>query len=450
MEFIDKKEAKIWLKTENTWRKMVGTRIRRCSNSVTTFSCNKVKFRSAIKCNAYIQFISMPNGKISLLKSGEHTHDEINPDELRKEQMPSNIQEKIDFFVASGINGLKQLKAAFAANMIDVSNYTDGQLKIALKLSKDSHFEIYAKDWAFLEWQVWFGLHESPESIDKMIIFSENGTSANSEHLPVFLTTKRLLQNAINQYILVVRTTTLNNFQDRVTTLIDIIDGKDLFHLVGVAVSNVQCECKENIVQIFDLVTKAVLENCDIVFRPKVSFIDAKKFMIEAVIEKLGTSVKLRLFSKDVILQIIKSISNQRELKDLLAEDLMALRDYLPHYLFENIAHLLLKKYEKEETLVNYIKNEFFKQNATWHSADMLEEQFRVNALENCDLSFKSIQKLPVNMFFNEIEDRIETVSKQYSSNEICIQKSVEFSIECWKTAYKWHIDKDFKLYIYK
>ena len=263
------------------------------------------------------------------------------------------------------------------------------------------------------------------------------------------MTTKKLLLNASKQSLLTTDATFKLNNSKKPLIVIGTVDYQRHFHMIGVAI--VDTENELSYICTFEALKSGIKKYAFVDFCPKITLSDSAEFIKSTVKKSFGKDVKLRVCSVHMIRNIKIKVNEKlenKELQEYVIKDVLTLIDCPPQYDFKKISSLFLMKYENEEQTVKYLRHQWINKNAIWHKSGIVKTPSTTNAIEAINNQIKIDQNrniVALGTFIEITERLVKNWSKRYINRNYIIHSLPKFDMDCWRMAYKWHTDIDFK-----
>lgn len=407
-KFIDE------LQSEATWRK--GNNRKQKKGVKREYNCNKVKTRGP-QCATGLYTLSQfePNNpEVNLYRSNlAHNHDDLPnqvfkiPEETKK--IITDLHDKNETFKGI-LFKFRQMELDYMPRDTQVQSViTDYQRKKfgSSKAEISSFVDFYEENKAI------------PADQDKAFVvdFQRSETGATDNWIRIFVSTTRLLENAVDAECIHADGTYKLNSLNYPLIVVGVTDKARRFHLIGLALT--KRETKEDYAFVFGAVKNAMFKQLGRSIVAGASISDSSPAIFngyEMTFDHLTVRIMCWFHVK---YNVRKYKFTSQENRKLANRDLTTMHHLFYEVIFDAAAKLFIEKWKtKEIEFIQKFENSFIKQNKYWFFGARDKTPIHNNALESFNGSIKIHQthweRKPISEFKFRLLEIVSERSKEY------------------------------------
>lgn len=271
-----------------------------------------------------------------------------------------------------------------------------------------------------------------PDDIDEAFIVHFVRSEANQKQkmFRYFISTVRLLQNALNSTTIHADATYKLTTEKLPIIVIGTTDMKKSFHLIGITVSN--NETADAYAFSFNAMKIGMRLVNNIDFNPKVLMSDADPAIHKGFKEIFGEDSHILMCYAHVIGNVQRKYKFvNKEQKEMIKKDLYTLHLAYNEQLFDQAFALFKQKWiEREPAVIQKLEKSFFKKNKYWFIGSRHRSPTTNNATERFNGTVKLFQMLkqrkPLKQFNKIALKIVQQRSRQYRMDKLPFQTEVD------------------------
>lgn len=405
------------------------------------YRCNRIKSKAKQQCNSGLYILYHHNSSsVTIYRSlNDHNHADL------PEQSQTGITKTADIIKNYLDQGLRREEVMNQLYVDGLPVPTKTQLNnFVAKVRKETRGESGIKLTELKKL-----LHDNsnvPEDCNKAFIVDfKISDDTNNIQLNFFVSSKKLLNNAVGKELFAADTKYKVMWQDLPVSPIGTVDKDRNFHLIGMGVSTNEKE--ENFTFFFKSIKKRVLETLNALINPTIILCDAAEAISNAFLAVFGADCLVLTCWSHVKAAIKTSIGQYfpKEMQKVVLDDIEYLQLSRSTAIFENASLLFLKKYADYAAFVTYFNYEWLGQNRNWYEGAAEQTPSSNNALETFSRHYKLERtlrlRLPLGEFAEKLFDFIESWGIEYDSGEKpAFVDTLTLTQDIWTKGYQWSL----------